>query len=315
MIELSHVSKRYQGKYAVRDISFKTEEGEILGFLGRNGAGKTTTMNMITGYISASEGTITVDGYDVLKNPLEVKQRIGYLPEQPPLYGEMTVDEYIRFVCDIKGVRRDVRKPHVEEIYSLVKLEDVSGRLIKNLSKGYKQRVGLAEALVGNPPAIILDEPTVGLDPMQIVEIRQLIKSLGRKHTVILSSHILSEVADVCQKLVIIRQGEIVAQDTLENLTRKVSDVNRLQLRIKGDKDAVKRKILALPGCKEVEELGQQEPGSCDFMAYTDLDQDIREPLFQAMADMNAPILTMRSMNLTLEDIFMQLTQEEGGSL
>ena len=232
MIELKHVTKRYGAKCAVDDISFTINRGEVLGFLGRNGAGKSTTMNMITGYISASEGQILLDGMDVLEQPREVKRRIGYLPEQPPLYMDMTVEEYLKFVCDIKEVRRKSQKAHLDDLYNLVKITDVRHRLIKNLSKGYKQRVGLAQALVGNPDVVIMDEPTVGLDPKQIIEIRKLISGLGENHTVVLSSHILHEVADVCDRVVIINKGRIVAQDTLANLTKGIGEAIRLTVRI-----------------------------------------------------------------------------------
>ena len=232
MIEIQNVSKRYGNKYAVKDVTFTINKGEILGFLGRNGAGKSTTMNMITGYISSSAGRILLDGYDILKNPREVKRQIGYLPELPPLYMDMTVDEYLRFCCDIKGVARKYVTKHLNDICELTGLGEVRKRLIKNLSKGYKQRVGLAQALVGNPEVVILDEPTVGLDPKQIIEIRRLIRDLGEDHTVVLSSHILPEVADVCERLVIINNGQIVAQDTLENLTHGIGETYRMTLRV-----------------------------------------------------------------------------------
>ena len=218
MIELKHVTKRYGAKCAVDDISFTINKGEVLGFLGRNGAGKSTTMNMITGYISASEGQITLDGMDVLEQPREVKRRIGYLPEQPPLYMDMTVEEYLKFVCDIKEVRKKSQKAHLDDLYNLVKITDVRHRLIKNLSKGYKQRVGLAQALVGNPDVVIMDEPTVGLDPKQIIEIRKLISGLGQNHTVVLSSHILHEVADVCDRVGILSHGKVLVERGLSEL-------------------------------------------------------------------------------------------------
>ena len=218
MIEVKNLTKRYGEKLAVDNASFTVNAGEIVGFLGRNGAGKTTAMNMITGYISSTSGTAMVDGYDILKEPAEVKKRIGYLPEQPPLYMDMTVNEYLAFAADIKKVSRKNRKEHLDRIKELVRITDVGSRIIGNLSKGYRQRVGLAEALVGNPPVLILDEPTVGLDPTQIIEIRHLIKGLGKEHTIILSSHILPEVADVCERVIIIDHGRIVAQDSLVNL-------------------------------------------------------------------------------------------------
>ena len=239
MIEIEHVSKRYGGKLAVNDATFTIGDGEILGFLGRNGAGKSTMMNIITGYISASSGRVLLDGYDILEQPREAKRRIGYLPEIPPLYVDMTVDEYLRFACKIKDVRSSQIKSHLDDVTELTRITDVRGRLIKNLSKGYRQRVGLAQALIGNPEVVILDEPTVGLDPRQIIEIRGLIRQLGEDHTIVLSSHILHEVADVCERVVIINQGQIVAQDTLENLTRSASDTARFRLRAAGPADEV----------------------------------------------------------------------------
>ena len=248
MIELKHVTKRYGAKCAVNDISFTINKGEVLGFLGRNGAGKSTTMNMITGYISASEGQILIDGMDILEQPREAKRRIGYLPELPPLYMDMTVEEYLKFVCEIKEVRRKSQKAHLDDLYNLVKITDVRHRLIRNLSKGYKQRVGVAQALVGNPEVVIMDEPTVGLDPKQIIEIRKLISGLGENHTVVLSSHILHEVADVCDRVVIINKGQIVAQDTLANLTHGIGESIRLTVRIIGPEKPVTRMLREIPG-------------------------------------------------------------------
>ena len=231
MIEVNNLVKNY-GKYqAVRGISFKVENGEILGFLGPNGAGKSTTMNMITGYISATEGTVTIDGYDILKNPMEAKRRIGYLPEIPPVYMDMTVTEYLKFVSELKGVNKKAIKPMLEDIMEKIKITHVSGKLIKNLSKGYRQRVGLAQALVGYPDVLILDEPSVGLDPKQIIEIRDVIKELGKTHTIILSSHILSEVSAVCSRVMIINKGKIVAEDTPERLSDRLSS-DRYRIRV-----------------------------------------------------------------------------------
>jgi ABC-2 type transport system ATP-binding protein len=266
MIEIQNVSKRYGNKYAVNDVTFTIKKGEILGFLGRNGAGKTTTMNIITGYISASSGRVLLDGHDVLEEPRYVKRQIGYLPEQPPLYFDMTVNEYLRFVCSIKEVKSSFVKSHLDDICELVRITDVRKRLIKNLSKGYKQRVGIAQALVGNPEVVIMDEPTVGLDPKQIIEIRRLIKDLGEDHTVVLSSHILHEVADVCERVVIINNGVIVAQDTLENLTHNISDTFRLRVRVAGPEREVQRAIRELPGTRTIESLGTKEAGSIDFL-------------------------------------------------
>ena len=286
MIEIQNVSKRYGNKLAVNDVSFTIKKGEILGFLGRNGAGKSTTMNIVTGYISASSGRVLLDGHDILEEPREVKRRIGYLPEMPPLYMDMTVDEYLKFVCAIKDVKPSYVKSHLDDITELIRITDVRKRLIKNLSKGYKQRVGMAQALVGNPEVVIMDEPTVGLDPKQIIEIRKLIKQLGEDHTIVLSSHILHEVADVCERVVIINQGKIVAQDTLDNLTKNISDTSRFRLRIAGPERDVYKAIRDIPGTRSVDEMGCKEPDSYDFLVEADRGADIRRPLFNQMSKM-----------------------------
>ena len=312
MIEIQNVSKRYGNKLAVDDISFTIKKGEILGFLGRNGAGKSTTMNIVTGYISASAGHVLLDGYDILENPREFKRRIGYLPELPPLYMDMTVDEYLKFVCAIKDVKKSYVKSHLDDITELIRITDVRGRLIKNLSKGYKQRVGMAQALIGNPEVVIMDEPTVGLDPKQIIEIRKLIKQLGEDHTIVLSSHILHEVADVCERVVIINQGKIVAQDTLDNLTKSISDSSRFRLRIAGPEREVYKIIREIPGTRSVDEMGTKEADSYDFLVEADRTADIRRPLFNQMSKLGYPILMLRPMDIELEDIFLQLTTDKG---
>ena len=311
MIEIQNISKRYGDKWAVKDASFTIQKGEILGFLGRNGAGKSTTMNIITGYISATSGSVKLDGYDILANPREVKRRIGYLPEMPPLYMDMTVDEYLRFVASIKEVKKTQVNNHLNDICELVRIGDVRGRLIKNLSKGYKQRVGMAQALVGNPEVIIMDEPTVGLDPMQIIEIRKLIKDLGADHTVVLSSHILHEISDVCERVVIINQGQIVAQDTLDNLTKNISDTRRLRLRVEGQSRELYKIIRQVQGVRQVEEMGVKEPGTADFLVVAGRDSDVRKPIFQLLANRGSTILMMRPMDIELEDIFLQLTNDK----
>ncbi|MBQ8954520.1 MAG: ATP-binding cassette domain-containing protein [Clostridia bacterium] len=312
MIEIQNVSKRYGNKLAVDDVSFTIKKGEILGFLGRNGAGKSTTMNIVTGYISASAGHVLLDGYDILENPREFKRRIGYLPELPPLYMDMTVDEYLKFVCAIKDVKKSYVKSHLDDITELIRITDVRGRLIKNLSKGYKQRVGMAQALVGNPEVVIMDEPTVGLDPKQIIEIRKLIKQLGEDHTIVLSSHILHEVADVCERVVIINQGKIVAQDSLDNLTKNISDSSRFRLRIAGPEREVYKIIREIPGTRSVDEMGTKEADSYDFLVEADRNADIRRPLFNQMSKLGYPILMLRPMDIELEDIFLQLTNDKG---
>ena len=310
MIEVKNLTKRYGSNVALDHVSFSVEEGTILGFLGPNGAGKSTTMNIITGYLSASEGEVTVAGHSILDEPAEVKKLIGYLPELPPLYMDMTVDEYLRFCCDIKGVARKYVTKHLNDICELTGLGEVRKRLIKNLSKGYKQRVGLAQALVGNPEVVILDEPTVGLDPKQIIEIRRLIRDLGEDHTVVLSSHILPEVADVCERLVIINNGQIVAQDTLENLTHGIGETYRMTLRVKGPEKEVRQIIRDIDGTRYCECIGTKEPDTFDFLVESDRKTDIRPALFTRMAKQDMPIMMMKPMDMTLEDIFLQLTQD-----
>ncbi len=312
MIEIQNVSKRYGSKWAVKDATFTIKKGEILGFLGRNGAGKSTTMNIVTGYLSATSGRVLIDGHDILEEPREAKRHIGYLPEIPPLYMDMTVDEYLRFVCSIKDVKPSYVKTHLDDITELIRITDVRKRLIKNLSKGYKQRVGMAQALVGNPEVVILDEPTVGLDPKQIIEIRKLIKELGEDHTVVLSSHILHEVADVCERVVIINQGTIVAQDSLENLTKNISDTFRFRLRVEGPEREVTKAIREIPGTRNVDQMGVKEPGTFDLLVESDRDTDIRRPLFTTLSKMGYPILMLRPMDIELEDIFLQLTTDKG---
>jgi ABC-2 type transport system ATP-binding protein len=317
MIEVKNLTKIYGDLKAVKDVSFTAKNGEILGFLGPNGAGKSTTMNIITGYIPATEGTVTVAGYDVFEQAEEVKKKIGYLPENPPLYLDMTVLEYLFFVAELKGVAPKERKSKIEEIAELVKLEEVKNRLIKNLSKGYKQRVGIAQALIGDPEVLILDEPTVGLDPKQIIEIRNLIKSLSKKHTIILSSHILPEVSAVCDRVVIINKGEIVAVDTLENLSKLRLGTSRLQLQIEGDSDKVLDSIKKIHGVVKVEVEGQQDEQIFNYAIDTDPTADVRKDVFFAMAKAKMPILEMKNEGASLEDVFLQLTTheavEEGG--
>jgi ABC-2 type transport system ATP-binding protein len=310
MIEVSHLTKRYGDQYAVNDISFEVNDGEILGFLGPNGAGKSTTMNIITGYLSSNEGTVKVGGIDVLENPVEAKKHIGFLPELPPLYLDMTVREYLSFVYDLKGCKLP-RDAHLGEICDLVRISGVYDRMIKNLSKGYRQRVGIAQALVGNPDVLILDEPTVGLDPKQIIEIRTLIKHLGKKHTVILSSHILPEVQSVCERIVIINRGIIVADGTTADLSSRINSDHRVVIRVAGPEEPIERAIRGITGVVEVESLGSREQGAFDFQVEAQPGRDIRRPLFTLMADRRWPILSLDSGELTLEDIFLKLTSED----
>lgn len=311
MIEIQNLTKSYGQIKAVDDISFTVEKGEILGFLGPNGAGKSTTMNIITGFIPSTEGTVKVCGYDIMENPKEVKRRIGYLPELPPLYMDMTVLEYLRFAADLKFVSNKQKKSQIDDVMELVKLVDVRGRLVKNLSKGYKQRVGLAQSLLGNPEVLVLDEPTVGLDPMQIIEIRKLIKALGKQHTIILSSHILPEVSAVCERVVIINKGKIAAIDTPENLSEGMGTVSKLSVTIAGPKSSVLSNIEAIYGIKYVEPHKEKDKDVIEYILESDKEVDIRRPLFFAMAKAGYPIIELKSLDLSLEDIFLQLTMQE----
>ena len=307
MIDVEHLSKSYGQHIAVRDLSFSVTEGEILGFLGPNGAGKSTTMNMLTGYLSATAGSITVNGFDVLAEPNGAKASIGYLPENPPLYPDMTVKEYLDFMYDLKKCALP-RQKHLAEICRLVKIDEVTGRLIKNLSKGYRQRVGLAQALIGNPPVLILDEPTVGLDPNQIIEIRTLIKSLGKHHTVILSSHILPEVEAVCDRLIIISEGKIVADGTPAELAKAQADNHRLTVEIEGNETEISALLKNLPGVKSVTALGKKEEGVFAFRIQPQPNADIRRDLFTRLSEAGAALLSSRSNEPTLEELFISLT-------
>ncbi|MBQ5439466.1 MAG: ATP-binding cassette domain-containing protein [Clostridia bacterium] len=309
MIEVKNITKCYGDKVAVDNVSFTAPSGEILGFLGPNGAGKSTTMNIITGYLSSSSGTVTIDGCEILEDPKEAKSKIGYLPEIPPLYMDMTVQKYLEFMFDLKKVKLDKEK-HIEEVCRLVKISSVTHRLIKNLSKGYKQRVGLAQALLGNPPVLILDEPTVGLDPKQIIEIRNLVKSLGKKHTVILSSHILSEVQAICDRVVIISNGKVVADETTDGLSQKLGKANRLLLEAEGNKSKIIDTVSCIPYVKSIKTEKELGDNVYEFSIDVAEDADIRRRLFFAMAAENMPILTLRSDNISLEEAFLRLTND-----
>lgn len=300
---------------ALDGLKFTVEKGEILGFLGPNGAGKSTTMNILTGYISATEGNVKIDGIDVLENPEKAKKKIGYLPEIPPLYLDMTVEEYLTFVHRIKKVKKDAIEPSMARIMALVKITDVRKRLIKNLSKGYKQRVGLAQALVGDPEVLILDEPTVGLDPKQIIEIRNLITQIGKTHTIILSSHILSEVSAICHRVLIINKGKIVASGTPEELANKVNNSNKILLRVKGAKQEIHKKIREMENIQLVKEEGVHETGTVDLLVEAKEGIDIREELFNVMSHAGFPILMMKGKDVDLEEIFLEVTNgsSEGG--
>ncbi len=314
MIEVKNLTKRYGNHCAVDNISFSVGKGEILGFLGPNGAGKSTTMNILTGYLSATDGTVTINGYDILENPNAAKASIGYLPELPPLYPDMTVKEYLNFMCDLKKCALP-RQRHLAEICKVMKIEDVYNRLIKNLSKGYKQRVGMAQALIGNPPVLILDEPTVGLDPNQIIEIRSLIKTLGKNHTVILSSHILPEIEAVCDRIVIINNGKIVADDTAENLSGNLSEDHRLLVSIEGPEKEVTQLIKSINGVQDVTIMSNKATGVSDYAILTTDGADIRRDLFARLAQRQWALLSSKSMALTLEDIFINLTVRGNGGV
>ncbi|HET6451557.1 MAG TPA: ABC transporter ATP-binding protein [Spirochaetia bacterium] len=311
MIQVDNVTKKYGQRLAVDHLNFTVNRGEILGFLGPNGAGKSTTMNIITGYLSATEGSVKLDGHDILEEPQAVKKQIGYMPELPPLYMDMTVHDYLSFVCDIKGVPRAERKKNLDRSMQMLMITDVRGRLIKNLSKGYKQRVGIAQALIGTPPVLILDEPTIGLDPQQIIETRGLIRELGKEHTIILSSHILPEVQAVCSRVLIINHGKIVASDTPENLSRGMTADNRLSVRVAGAEAAALATARKVPHVQKAQAVGSREPGTVDLVLEAGKDQDVRRDVFREFARADLPLLQMKSMDLTLEEIFLNLITEE----
>ena len=310
MIQVRHITKRYGDHFAVKDISFDIERGKIYGLLGANGAGKSTTMNIMTGCLSATEGTVTVDGKDVFREPLDAKRRIGYLPEIPPLYAEMTPEEYLIFVSEAKGVPYEDGIRQVKEVLALTGTDAVSDRLIRNLSKGYKQRVGIAQALLGNPEVIILDEPTVGLDPKQMIEIRSLIKELGKTKTVIVSSHILSEISAVCDHVMIISHGRLVANDSIAALEESVSAEHKLYLTVRGAAQSVLALLNAIDAVTDVTEETTSKTDTCRFSMRFDKNNDPRETIFYMFAENKLPILDMTTDQVTLEDIFLQLTSE-----
>lgn len=310
MIEVRNLVKKYGNHVAVNHLNFTVEKGKIYGFLGPNGAGKSTTMNMITGYIASTEGEVLIDGHNILEEPEVAKKKIGYLPEIPPLYQDMTVQEYLNFAAELKMLPKEKRKANIEEVMSTTKTIEVKNRLIKNLSKGYKQRVGLAQALLGYPEIIILDEPTVGLDPKQIIEIRDLIKSLGQKHTIILSSHILSEVSAVCDHVLIIDKGKLVASDTPENLGKLMSGANSLELTVKGQESEIRKALDMVENIEDVIYHDSLIQNACDFTIKLSGNQDMRENIFFALAEVKCPILKMQSSNMSLEEVFLKLTDD-----
>lgn len=314
MIEVKDLSKKYGSHLAVDHLSFHVEKGQIYGFLGVNGAGKSTTMNMLTGYLAATEGTIIINGHNIQEEPEKAKKCIGYLPELPPVYTDMTVLEYLRFVAELKQLPKEERANQIAEVMELTKITDMAPRLIKNLSKGYKQRVGLAQALLGFPEVIILDEPTVGLDPKQIIEIRDLIKSLGKEHTILLSSHILSEVSAVCDQIMIISHGKLVASDTPDGLKKMMQKGCGLSLTVKGDTENVSSVLSLFDNVKDTVITDSKETGCVDVTLTMTEDTDVRESLFFALAEKKMPILAMQKTEQSLEDIFLILTGEDTGT-
>ena len=311
MISVKHLTKCYGEFTAVDDLSFEIDEGHVYGFLGPNGAGKSTIMNIITGCLSATSGQVTIDGHDIFEEPKEAKRAIGYLPEIPPLYTNETLEKYLKFVAEAKGLKGKEMDRQIEGVISQTRIQNVRKRLISKLAKGYRQRVGIAQALLGNPKVIILDEPTVGLDPIQIIEIRDLIKSLKKKHTVILSSHILSEVSAVCDYVLIISHGKLVASDTPENLGKLAEGSNTLNLLVKGDKDHIRIALGQISDIKDIKIEDAKEEHAWNVMLSTKEDMDIREEVFFKMADAHCPILEMQSKKVSLEEIFLELTEDD----
>ena len=308
MISVTGLSKRYGTYLAVSDINFEIKKGEIIGFLGPNGAGKSTIMNILTGYLSMTQGSVLIDGYDITEFPEKAKRKIGYLPEIPPLYVDMTVREYLNFIYDLKKVKFP-KKPHIDEVLKLVKITDVQNRLIKNLSKGYRQRVGFGAALVGNPDVLILDEPTVGLDPKQIIEIRNLITKLGKNHTIILSSHILSEIQAVCERIIIINRGRLIADDTADNLANKLSKERSLAVRIICDEDSMLDALKTVNGVKSVYSAGKVENGAYEFIIEPEEGKDIRAAVFDRVVSMGKTMLSFNDNSMSLEQVFLRLTE------
>lgn len=311
MIEVEKLTKKYGDHVAVDNLSFRVERGMIYGFLGPNGAGKSTTMNMMTGYIAATSGTVKINGYDILKNPEQAKKSIGYLPELPPVYQDMTVYEYLKFVAELKKVKRSEQKAQIEDVMAQTRIEDVQNRLIRNLSKGYKQRVGLAQAIIGYPEVLILDEPTVGLDPKQIIEIRELIRELAKKHTIILSSHILSEVSAVCDHIMIISKGKLVASDTPEGLVTRLKGGRQLMMSVQGEQSELEEILQSIEQIKDYSIQPSKAEGCVSAIIRTQEQDDIRVELFHRLAAADLPIMELSLSEKSLEDVFLELTGEE----
>lgn len=306
MIEVQHLTKQYGAKTALNDVSFSVPRGQVLGLLGLNGAGKSTTMNIIAGCLAATSGTVAIDGVDIVKDPLAAKKKIGYLPEIPPLYVDMKVEDFLSFVYELKGLRGD-RRGALGQVCEKAGVTNVRGRIIKNLSKGYRQRVGLAAAMLGEPAVLILDEPTVGLDPTQIIEIRSLIEQVGREHTVILSSHILSEIQAVCERVIVLNEGRLVADDTPENLENAIQSKNSCVALIEGEPEQVLAALERAPSVESTERLGLSEPGVWEYRIRGKEDADIRRDVFNVLSEAHLPLLGTRSAHVTLEDVFLRL--------
>lgn len=311
LIEVKNLTKHYGSKVALENVSFSVEDGQVMGLLGLNGAGKSTTMNILTGYIGATEGTVTVNGYDIVSEPMKAKSSVGYLPEQPPLYLDMKVGEYLDFVYKLKKAAVSDKDLHLRRICEEVGVYNVWNRVIKNLSKGYRQRVGLAQALIGDPKVLILDEPTVGLDPSQIIEIRALIKELGKTRTIIVSSHILPEVKEVCDRVVVLHQGKMIADDTPENLSRTIYAPHQVVAWVAGEFDEVNAAVSAMPAACTVRQLGQKEDGVYEYEIEGPADADIRAGVFRALAKADLPMLAIKGSEISLEDIFLRLIKED----
>lgn len=306
MIEVQHLTKQYGAKMALNDVSFSVPRGQVLGLLGLNGAGKSTTMNIIAGCLAATSGTVTIDGVDIVKNPLAAKKKIGYLPEIPPLYVDMKVEDFLSFVYELKGLRGD-RRGALGQVCEKAGIAHVRSRIIKNLSKGYRQRVGLAAALLGEPAVLILDEPTVGLDPTQIIEIRTLIEQVGKEHTVILSSHILSEIQAVCERVIVLNEGRLVADDTPSNLEGTMQSKNSCVALVEGEPEQVLEALRSAPSVESVERLGLSEPGVYEYRIQGHENADIRRDVFNVLSEAHLPLLGTRSAHVTLEDVFLRL--------
>ncbi len=313
MVKIEHLVKSYGQNFALDDVSFTVEKGEVVGLLGPNGAGKSTTMNILTGFLSSNSGKAEINGIDILEHPQEAKKLVGYLPEQPPLYLEMTVEEYLNFVYDLKKCTFN-RKKHLREICEVVRITDVYKRVIRNLSKGYRQRVGIAQALIGNPEVIIFDEPTVGVDPKQVIEIRNLIRTLGKEHTVIVSTHILSEVQATCNRIIIINRGKIIANERTEEITRTLEDVRRFKIKVAGPQTEVLNLLRGRQGITYVEALPEREGDAYAFLCESAPNTDMRKSIFYALADKGWPIMGLEPIGMSLEDVFIKLIDKKAES-